>query len=102
MKDLGKQDFAQELANADNQFSVVDAGTGAVFRRDVLLREAQKLSKALEGWGLQTGDCVVLAGTSTVRLELLHYYCLTDTCEKAESLQVQSRSNMFSAMSQSG
>lgn len=69
MNDLGPQDFAQELANADNRFSVVDGGTGAIFVRDVLLREARKLSRALRGWGLQAGDCVVLAGTSTVRLD---------------------------------
>ena len=77
---MGFRCFTQELANADRPFSVIDGGTGAVFGREALLREARNLSSALGGWGVQMGDCVILSGSNTVRLELLSESCPSESC----------------------
>lgn len=78
---MGFRCFAQELAHADTPFSVIDGGTGTVSGRMALLREARKLSSALWEWDVQTGDCVVLSGSNTVRLGRPSESCSTGSCD---------------------
>ncbi|KAK9834556.1 hypothetical protein WJX74_004578 [Apatococcus lobatus] len=54
------------LKSSRNGFAIIDGTSGEEVSRDVVLREALRLSQALHAWGLTTQGCVVLVDSSTV------------------------------------
>ncbi|KAK9835708.1 hypothetical protein WJX74_006391 [Apatococcus lobatus] len=59
-------EFLQDLKNARNGFTIIEGTRGDELSRDIVSREAQRLSQALHAWGFKTQSCIVLVDASTV------------------------------------